>query len=159
MTDFDRSSSELDDVVDREELRRRYEMLLQETRVVLPGVQVLAAFLLTAPFSQRFAELDRWGRSAYLVAMLASMLSVVCLMTPAMLHRVGDRTARSSRLTAGIAAFIGGMALLSVALVAAMWAVMRFVFDNGRGWWYTLPLLVAVVLMWVVVPRLLRQRR
>ena len=158
MTDSERSSTELDDVADREELRRRYEMLLQETRVVLPGVQVLAAFLLTAPFSQRFAELDRWGRSAYLVAMLASMLSVVCLMTPTMLHRVGDRRARSGRLTAGIRAFVAGMVLLSVALVASMWAVMRFVFDNGKGWWYTLPLLVALLLMWVVLPRLLRRR-
>src|SRR5829696_888380 len=31
--------------------------LLQELRVVLPGVQVLFAFLLTVPFNQRFTEL------------------------------------------------------------------------------------------------------
>ena len=56
--DSEKRSRELDDVRDREELRRRFDMLLQEVRVGLPGVQVLAAFLLTAPFSQRFGELD-----------------------------------------------------------------------------------------------------
>ena len=47
---------------DREELRTRYQMLLQELRVVLPGVQVLMAFLQTAPFAQRFGDLDDLGR-------------------------------------------------------------------------------------------------
>lgn len=159
VTESQRSSAELDDVADREELRNRYEMLLQECRVVLPGVQVLSAFLLTAPFSQRFDQLDDWGRRAYVVAMVTSMVSVVSLMTPAMLHRIGDRTARSARLSIGIATFIGGMVFLAVALVSAMWAVMRFVFGTGQAWWYTLPLLAVLVILWVVVPRLIRPRR
>jgi Family of unknown function (DUF6328) len=50
----DEDTEDLDDVADREELRQRYYGLLQELRVVLPGVQVLLAFLLTAPFAQRF---------------------------------------------------------------------------------------------------------
>ena len=32
---------------------------MQELRVVLPGVQVLFAFLLTVPFSQRFYDLTQ----------------------------------------------------------------------------------------------------
>ena len=38
-------------------LDRELMELLQELRVMLPGVQVLLAFLLTAPFQQRFAQL------------------------------------------------------------------------------------------------------
>ncbi len=49
----DRPASELDDRADREELRERYYGLLQELRVILPGVQVLVAFLLTVPFASR----------------------------------------------------------------------------------------------------------
>ena len=37
----EKQTSELDDVEDRDELRKRYDMLLQELRVTLPGVQVL----------------------------------------------------------------------------------------------------------------------
>ena len=37
-------------------LDRELTELLQELRVMLPGVQVLLAFLLIAPFQQRFAS-------------------------------------------------------------------------------------------------------
>src|ERR671920_37509 len=40
-----------------ERLDRELMELLQGLRVVMPGVQVLLAFLLTAPFQQRFAQL------------------------------------------------------------------------------------------------------
>ena len=39
--------------------------LLNELRVILPGVPFLFAFLLTVPFSQRFPELDGLWRPAY----------------------------------------------------------------------------------------------
>ena len=94
----EREAQELDDVADREELRDRYEMLLQELRVVLPGVQVLMAFLLTAPFAQRFADLDDLGRQAYLVALISALGSTICLLSPTVFHRVADRTARRARL-------------------------------------------------------------
>ena len=51
-------AAELDDDRDRDELRSRYGMLLQELRVLLPGVQLLVAFLLTAPFAQGFERVD-----------------------------------------------------------------------------------------------------
>ncbi len=54
-------AQDLDDMADRDVLRNRYEVLLQELRASLPGVQILSAFLLTAPFSQRFDELDDLG--------------------------------------------------------------------------------------------------
>src|SRR3954447_16662845 len=96
--DFEKDAGELDDIADREELRNRYELLLQEIRVSLPGVQILLAFLLTVPFSQRFGDLDEWGRGAYAIALASSLVSAVCLLTPTVLHRLGKRTARSQRL-------------------------------------------------------------
>lgn len=94
----DDDSDELDDVTDREELRQRHYGLLQELRVVLPGVQVLLAFLLTVPFAQGFEQLDDLGRRAFGLALTSSMFSVVCLLGPTFLHRLGERTARSARL-------------------------------------------------------------
>lgn len=60
----DRTLAELDNERDRVELRSRYYGLLQELRVVLPGVQVFLAFLLTVPFTQRFDDVDDRGRMA-----------------------------------------------------------------------------------------------
>src|SRR5918994_2347311 len=117
----------LDDATDREELRQRHYGLLQELRVVLPGVQVLLAFLLTVPFAQRFGELDAWGRRAYEVALTSSMLSVVFLLGPTFLHRFGERTARRERLLWSIRLMVVGLAFLGIALLAALWGVARFV--------------------------------
>ena len=150
---------ELDDLADRDELRKRYEVLLQELRVSLPGVQVLSAFLLTAPFSQRFDELDEWGRRAYGVALISSMLSVICLVGPILLHRLGERSARAERLRWGIRLQVLGLALLALALVTAVWGVARFVFSTAAAWWLVAPVLGLVGLAWVVLPLSLRLRR
>ena len=49
------------DESEEERLDRNLLELLNELRVALPGVQVLFAFLLTVPFTQRFATLKRAG--------------------------------------------------------------------------------------------------
>jgi hypothetical protein len=157
--DSEKHLDELDDVHDREELRSRFGMLLQELRVTLPGVQVLAAFLLIAPFSQRFGDLDVWGRRAFGTALLASMVSVVCLLAPTLLHRVGERRARSRRLEASIVLMVVGLTALAVALVAALWGVARFVFGTGVAWAFTVPVVALLLALWIVVPLTLRPRR
>ena len=149
--------ADLDDVADRDELRRRYDILLQEIRISLPGVQILLAFLLTVPFAQRFGDLDVWGRRAFGLALTSAMLSVICLVTPSILHRVGTRTARSDRLRWSIRAMLAGLGLLAIALVAAMWSVARFVFGNAAGWWLTVPVVVFIAFAWVVLPFALRR--
>lgn len=149
-------TEQLDDVEDRDELRGRFEMLLQELRVCLPGVQVLSAFLLTAPFSQQFDRLDDWGRRAYAVALIASMLSVVLLLGPTLLHRVGPRTARSQRLQWSVRLLLGGLLGLGVALVAALWGIVRFVFGTTLAWAVTVPMTLVVASVWLIVPAVLR---
>jgi hypothetical protein len=156
--DSEKDVNQLDDVIDREELRNRYDLLLQEVRVALPGVQILLAFLLTAPFAQKFDYLDAWGRRAYGVALTASMLSVVCLLTPAVLHRLGQRRARRERLRWSIRLQVLGLIFLAIALLAALWGVARFIYGNGLAWVITLPTTVFVLLCWVVLPLMVRHR-
>jgi MFS family permease len=145
-------ADQLDDEADKEELRQRYYGLLQEMRVVLPGVQVLVAFLLTAPFAGRFEEVDGAGRAAFAVATISAMVAVGCLLTPAVFHRVGDRTRRSVRLTWGIRLSKVGIGCLAVALLAALWCVSRFVYGGGWATAVTAAMAAAFVSMWVVLP-------
>jgi hypothetical protein len=155
----DEDSGDLDDVLDREELRQRYYGLLQELRVVLPGVQVLLAFLLTVPFAQRFSELDVWGRRAFELALTSSMFSVIFLLGPTFLHRLGERRARSARLQWSIRMLVIGIVLLGVSLVTAMWSVARFVFGTATAWRLMIPIVVTMVLLWLIVPLTLHTRR
>jgi hypothetical protein len=47
------------------DLDRDLDELLQEIRVILPGVEVLFAFLFTLPFTQRFGEVTEAQRFIY----------------------------------------------------------------------------------------------
>ena len=49
-----------------ERLDRNLQELLGELRVILPGVQVLFAFLLVVPFNQRFEEVSTFQKYLYL---------------------------------------------------------------------------------------------
>src|SRR3954454_11879411 len=65
---------------------RNLNELLAELRVALPGVQVLFAFLLVAPFNQRFAKVDGFGRDLYLATLLLTLLASILLIAPTIIH-------------------------------------------------------------------------
>lgn len=115
-----------DDEVDEE--RERYRELLEELRTIIPGVQVLFAFLLTVPFSSRFETIDDLGAQVFAVSLLTVGLAAVVLLTPAAYHRLTPRHARSQRLKLGVRVAITGMALLSVAIGCAVFVVGRLIF-------------------------------
>jgi hypothetical protein len=154
---WDRSEVDLDDDRDREELRVRYYGLMQELRVLVPGVQVLVAFLLTAPFAERFRLLDRWGERLYGVALVSGILAAVCFMAPTAFHRVGRRQARVGRLHAAILTTRAGLGLLAVSLLAGLILVSRLVFDGRVA--AVLGTAVAAVMagLWVVGPMVSRR--
>jgi hypothetical protein len=126
ITDGDIPTRMLDNRVDRAELRDRYYGLMQELRVLLPGAQVLVAFLLIAPFAERFGTLDTAGRVLYGISLVSGLLAVVAFVAPAAHHRIGSRHARSERLRLGI---VFGLAptLASVLVLASSMAMLWLV--------------------------------
>ena len=145
----------LDDQLHRSELRSRYYGLLQELRIVLPGIQVLVAFLLTAPFSSRFEDLDQIGTVTYVVAMIASVAATICCVAPAVHHNTsGVRTERAARLIWAVRLTRIGLALFAFALLTAVFSVTRFVQGASVGISVTAVLAIAFVAVWVVLPRL-----
>ncbi len=143
---------QLDDVRNRDELRERYYGLLQELRVVVPGVQVLLAFLLTVPFATGFRRLDESSRQLFGVALTLAMLSVVVLLTPTLVHRFGARTARSARLRLSIVSTRIGMALMGPALLLSMLVVLRLIFSGWTVVALMTLLVLVMVAMWIAVP-------
>lgn len=126
-----------DDARDDED-RERYRELLEELRTIIPGVQVLFAFLLTVPFSSRFADLDDVGVRVFALALVAVGLAAVVFLTPAAYHRISPHDDRRQRLRLGVRSTVVGMALLAVSVGAAVFVVIRFIFETK-----SLPLLSA----------------
>jgi len=104
-----------------EKLDRELIELLNELRVVMPGVQVLFGFLLTVPFQQRFAEVDDFQRIVYFVTLLLTAASAAFLMGPTAFHRLTFREGQKPYLVdLGTRQTIAGMALLALAMNGAL---------------------------------------
>jgi hypothetical protein len=71
-----------------ERLQRNLSELLQELRVAEVGVQILFAFLLTLPFSQRFGHLNGLERRVYFVTLLLAAASSALFIAPTAFHRI-----------------------------------------------------------------------
>ena len=150
----DRSAADLDDELDREELRRRYYGLLQEVRVLLPGVQILVAFLLTVPFDSAFRQLDAFGRDLYGVSLGCSFVAVIAFIAPTAFHRLGQRRSRVERLVWSIRLCRIGLAFLGASLTAALAVVTRDVFGGPTAAVAVIGCVLLIVGAWVLLPQL-----
>ena len=83
---------------EKERLDRELIELLNELRVALPGVQVLFAFLLIVPFSQRFPQMTNIQRDVYFAAVLCTTMSAILLIAPTSMHRIQWRQREKDQL-------------------------------------------------------------
>jgi hypothetical protein len=138
-----------------ERLDRELMELLQELRVVLPGVQVLLAFLLTAPFQQRFAQLPGTLRNAFFASIACATLATVFLIAPSAHHRLRWRAGEKERLLRiGNQLALWGTVFLAAAVVLALYVVTNVLYVS---WHALLTALVAIVVFgffWYVLPML-----
>lgn len=137
--------------------RDRYEELLQELRVMLPGVEVLFAFLLTAVFAERFQELDQLGVVMFFASLSTAAVTVLLLLVPAALHRLAD-VARTERIRIATRFQIIGSVTLGVSMCLALFVVVRFIFDTAAAVWLVAGVAVVWVGLWYLFPLSLNRR-
>jgi hypothetical protein len=70
-------------------LKSKIEQMLTGARVIIPGGQALLGFQLIAVLTTSFNELPSTFKYVHSAALCAVALSVILLMTPAALHRIG----------------------------------------------------------------------
>jgi hypothetical protein len=134
-------------------LDRELLELLQELRVVLPGVQALFAFLLIVPFNERFASVSGPERGVYIVALLSSALAGVLFITAPAFHRLRFRCHdKAQLLRIGNRCAIAGMAALAVAMVAGVYLVTELLFGAGVGAALTAVVAIPIAILWWIVP-------
>jgi uncharacterized protein DUF6328 len=143
---------------DLERYDRNLSELMGELRVALPGVQVLFAFLLVAPFNQRFGSVSHFERRLYLATLLCTLLASILLIAPTIIHRLEFRQGEkayvvqtANRLT------IAGLSVFAVAMTSAVLLITHYLFGPATAIITTAIVAVAFALIWFAVP--IRRRR
>ena len=104
--------------------------LLDELRVVLTGVQVLCAFMLTLPFTDRFHDLTSTQQLIYAVAFTVTATASVLLMAPTAYHRIRFRQRDKERMLRWANRFaIDGVCLLAVAIGTIVLLVIDVLYE------------------------------
>jgi Family of unknown function (DUF6328) len=137
----------------QERTAREQIELLQELRIVLPGVQVLFAFLLTVPFAGRFTELTALQRYVFFGTLLCTAAATALLIAPSAQHRMLFRQgAREYRLQTGNALAIVGLAFLVPAMVGVVFVITDLMFGLWGAVGVTVVMAASFVVLWFVVP-------
>jgi hypothetical protein len=129
----------------------QFARLLEGLRTSLPAVQVLFAFLLTAPLQRGFDDIDGVQRSAFATAFYASGLASVLLIAPSVHQRIRAPSSglirRSKRhlIWATWVAIVGSV-VMAVAVLATVFLVSSLVFSTLAA--AIASTLVAAVLSW-----------
>jgi Family of unknown function (DUF6328) len=148
------------DESEEERLDRNLLELLNELRVALPGVQVLFAFLLTVPFTQRFTTLTETQETVYYGTLLATTVSAVLLIAPSAHHRINFRQQDkryivffANRLT------IAGLAFLAAAMSGVVWLITSVLYGSTATAIATSLTAAIFAVVWYVIPLVRRARR
>src|SRR6059058_4972711 len=133
--------------------------LLQEVRVAQTGVQILFAFLLTVPFTARFARLTSFQESLYFATLLAAGAAALLLIAPTSYHRIlfrmGDKehlVRAANRLT------MVGLVFVAVAMLGVILLISDLIFPGLVAILATGTTTGLCVICWYVVPLRRRSR-
>jgi len=128
--------------------------LLEECRMILPGIQALFGFQLVAVYNNRFTDLADFDQALHFAALACTAISVALIMTPAAYHRsIGVQVVTRQFIRNSTRLLLASMPPLGVAISVDFYIVGRLIFD--AAW----PAVVGAVLcalflfMWLALPR------
>lgn len=151
------SRSPLAGETEQDRWQRNFADLLQELRVAQTGVQILFAFLLTLPFSARFADTTGLQRSAYLVALVGAAGATAMIISPVAMHRALFRQGRKPELVRMAHRMAtGGLAFMIVSMVSSVFLITDFVLSIGPALAITTAVGLLLLTFWVLLPLLRR---
>jgi hypothetical protein len=76
---------------DDDALNEEMRNIIEEARVILPGIQALFGFQTIVVFNQRFIDLPEYAKDCHLVGLGMVIIAVALVMTPAVYYRYVGR--------------------------------------------------------------------
>lgn len=133
--------------------------MLSEMRILLPGAQMLSAFLIILPFNGGFAKIVHMEKLLFLATFFFSLTSLVLLSAPAIQHRLlrplRDR-ARFKRIATR--QIVAGAFALAIALVLGTDLVISEVFGATIGLIVAALMALLILAAWWLMPVYLRRK-
>ena len=149
----DQNSSE----TEKERADRELIELLNGLRVLLPGVQVLFAFLLSVPFASGFPSTTDFQRDLFFVTLVAAAIATVLLAAPAAQHRMLFRSGAKDKLLKRSNGYaVAGSLALGTAVSTGVLLITDVVFDRWLA--FVTAAVVAAVTGWAWFLQPLRHR-
>lgn len=138
---------------DEKRLSRNWDELLQELRVTQTGTQILTGFLLTLPFTNRFAELDHRQQITYLVTFAGSVATTGLILAPVAFHRLLFRQQQRPWLVdaADTVAKVG-LCLLALTTSGVILLVFEVVLSWTAGLVAAAVTFLSLVTLWAGIP-------
>jgi hypothetical protein len=146
---------------EKETLKDGMRNVIEEARVIIPGIQALFGFQTMAVFNNRFDDLPAEVKAAYLVALGLLVIAIGLLMTPAAYHRLAERGQVSRRLIDRSSILIAaGLVPLMFALPIDVYVVVVAAIDNGAvGFGAAAAAFVFLAGLWFAFPLAKKRRR
>jgi uncharacterized protein DUF6328 len=129
--------------------------LLDECRMVLPGVQAIFGFQLIAVFNQRFAEdLPDFAQRMHFASLTLVALAAALVMTPAAYHRMTGITHVTRRfLDTSSRLVMSSMVVLAFGLSLDYFVVGWLVFESMAMALAAAVMLAVLTALWIAFPR------
>ena len=134
-------------------VQREHEQLFHELRAIIPGVQVLFAFMLTVAFTDRFHDLTDPQRWVFYLTFLCAGVGLVLLLAPASYHRVQFRRGDKDTLlrVANVEA-LTALVLISLAVAGTVFLITDLLFTTDAAVAVAATMWVLVSVLWWGVP-------
>jgi hypothetical protein len=127
--------------------------MLSEQRILLPGAQMLTAFLIILPFNGGFQHIVHMEKLVFLATFICALTSLILLSAPAIQHRVmrplADRAAFKHLATKFI---VAGAVALAFAFTLATNLVISEVFGALAGYVASGLIALLIFVLWWVLP-------
>jgi predicted membrane-bound spermidine synthase len=132
--------------------------ILSEIRLLIPGTQILVAFLIVLPFNSGFTRVSSIDKTVYVVMFVCAMTSLLLFIAPAAQHRLmrplRDRAAFKRSVNRQV---IIGLVPLSLAITLATFFVISNVVSNLVAGILAGLVGLVIALLWWIIP--MRSRR
>ncbi|MFS0852628.1 DUF6328 family protein [Microbacterium sp. 179-I 3D4 NHS] len=137
---------------------RNWDELLQELRVMQTGTQILTGFLLAVAFQPRFEDMDEFQRDLYVVLVALAALATILALAPVGMHRAFFGRRRKPELVRVAARIVKIDLVVIGALTAGVTTlIIDFTVDRAAGIVALISSLIAVLALWLVLPRVIRR--
>jgi uncharacterized PurR-regulated membrane protein YhhQ (DUF165 family) len=129
--------------------------LLEECRMVLPGIQALFGFQLIAVFNEGFSsKLSTGEQQLHLAAIVLVAAAVALVMAPAAIHRQTQQREVSERfIWVSSRLVLASMFPLALALCLDIYLISRIILEKGSAAAAISAMLLAVIFaLWIILP-------